>query len=260
MSSFTDIHPATLHPEVTMLSKSPMNFSASATRPLASLALAALAVTCLPGCLTRQVWAPSYAPDATHAVEVKEVGHYVPEQEVARGAGGTAWRAAVTPLTVVADGAVTFVLFFADLAGLSYGAGDWTTRVPAREGVSSPTAAEFPNLPSWFLTYVNRPLKDDSGRELTFLAMPKDRQVYVSGLVNQTQMLTVSEHTYQGKPIQLSAFSAAIPSAGESSAVVTLVLNPVDSGLEIEGSYRGMRDGAREAKPITKAIFRPSKP
>ena len=188
------------------------------------------------------------------------MGRYVPEQEVPNGAGGVAWRAAVTPLTLVADSGITFVLFFADLAGLSYGAGDWMMRTPAREGASSPTAAEFANLPSWFLIYVNRPLKDDAGRELSFMAMPQDRQVYVAGFVNQTRMLTVSEHEYQGQPLQLSAFSAAIPSAGEGSAVVTLVLNPVEGGLEIEGSYRGMKDGAREAKPITKAVFRPAKP
>lgn len=243
-----------------MPTKYPTNSNASAVRPLASLALAAFAVTCLPGCLTRQVWQPSYESDPVHAVEVKEVGRYVPERAVPNGAGGTAWRAAVTPLTVVADGGITFFLFFADLAGLSYGAGDWMMRAPAHKGASSPTAAEFANLPSWFLTFVNRPLRDDTGRELTFVAMPKDRQVYISGLINQTQMLTVSEHEYQGKPLQLSAFSAAIPSAGEASAVVTLVMSPVDGGLEIEGSYRGMRDGARESKPINKAIFRPTKP
>ena len=148
MPSSPDIHPATPQLEIAMPLKFTMNSNTSAVRPLASLALAALAVTCLPGCFTRQMWQPSYEPDAAHAVEVKEVGRYVPEREAPRGAGGTAWRAAATPLTLVADSGITFVLFFADLAGLSYGAGDWTTRAPAREGASSRTAAEFANLPS----------------------------------------------------------------------------------------------------------------
>ena len=45
--------------------------SAAGSRSLAMLAAGALTSCALTGCLTRQVWQPSYEPDPVHAVEVK---------------------------------------------------------------------------------------------------------------------------------------------------------------------------------------------
>ena len=188
------------------------------------------------------------------------VGKYVPEREVPYGGGGTAWRAAVTPFSMVADGGISFVLFFSDLAGLNYGAGDWMSRQPAKNGASSPTAAEFPNLPSWFLAKLNTPLVDGAGREITFLAMPADRQVYVGGMIEQTTMLSVSKHEEQASQIQLAGYSATIPHDGEANVVVTVNVRQVDGGWEIEGSYLSPRDGARVPHPISRGVFKPKKP
>lgn len=231
-----------------------------AVRPIVGSVLAALAVTSLSGCLTRQMWQPSYEADTAHAVEVPMVGQFTPEREVPKSAGGTAWRAVATPFSLAADGGISFVLFFADLAGLNYGAGDWMMRQTPKPGTSSPTAAEFGNLPSWFLARVNVPLVDAGGREITFLAMPSDRQVYVTGMVDQRKMLSVSEHAEQASQIQLSAFSATIPSDGQANVVATVTVRQLETGWEIEGSYLSPRDGAREPHAITKGVFVPKKP
>jgi len=231
-----------------------------AVRPIVGSVLAALAVTSLSGCLTRQMWQPSYEADTAHAVEVPMVGQFTPDREVPKGAGGTAWRAVATPFSLAADGGISFVLFFSDLAGLGYGAGDWMMRQTPKPGTSSPTAAEFGNLPSWFLARVNVPLVDAGGREITFVAMPADRQVYVGGIIEQTRMLSVAEHEAQANQIQLAGYSATIPHDGQANVAVTVNVYQVDAGWEIEGSYLSPRDGAREAHPISKGVFHPKKP
>jgi hypothetical protein len=226
-----------------------------------ALTLAAVvASTSLTGCFTRQMWAPSYQPDPTHAVEVPALGRYVPEQETERGAGGTALRVVATPFTIAGDAGVSFVLFFADLAGLSYGAGDWMTRVPKRDGVTSPTSTQFANLPSWFLGFVNVPLVDETGRQLTFTATTEQDPVFSSGLIASVQGLSVGSHPYQGQPIVITGYGASIPSAGESSAVVHLSIEPVAGGLAISGTYRGSSDRAMTEKQLSRGVFKPKKP
>ena len=226
----------------------------------ATIATLAVGVISLSGCLTRQVWEPAHEADTANAVEVPMIGRYVPEREVPYGGSGTAWRAAVTPFSVAADGGISFILFFADLAGLSYGAGDWMSRQPVKNGASSPTAAEFGNLPSWFLSRLNTPLVDGEGREITFIAMPADRQVYVGGMIEQTKMLSVAQHEEQASQIQLAGYSANIPHDGQANVVATVIVRQVDGGWEIEGSYLSPRDGAREPHPIPKGVFTPKKP
>jgi hypothetical protein len=205
------------------------------------------------------MWAPSYVAEPAQAVNVPLIGTYVPDQPEPRGAGGTAWRTALTPVTVAADGAITFVLFFADLAGLSYGAGDWMTRVPLKPGTSSASAAELPNLPVWFVKYVNVSLQDTDGHDLMFAAFPKDRAVFVTGFFAQQATLSVMKEV-DASTIQLAGFGMNIPSEGESSAIATLTIHQVGNGLEIEGSYHTTRDGGGTAHPIAKRTFLPKHP
>lgn len=142
------------------------------------LAVATGSSVALSGCLTRQTWNHSTVKDIPATVDIKDVGSYTPEYTVPYGAGGVAWRSVTTPFAMAADGGIVLFLFISDMAGGHKSipsTGEWMMRkVP--EGVAKTTdKMEFSNVPSEFLAYVNRELKDENGRSITFISRPQDK-------------------------------------------------------------------------------------
>jgi hypothetical protein len=210
--------------------------------PLRSPALSLLVLaSCLPlgGCFTRQVWNRSTI--SGNPVEIPEIGAFTPRAEVPYGGGGVAWRSVATPFALAADGGICACLFVYNVVGGSgYDAADWAYRQSNTKQGKTSDRFELANVPPALLPFINRELRDDTGRTLTFLSKPSDQgDIRISGALQVNAKEQVMHTDWETGSFVLKPMGPLFPdSAAQGHHVIaSLTFTATTDGVKVSGTY-----------------------